>query len=755
MHPIATVVSDLLETGAFTYEGLAKELGVATASIARWSKGDSQPRPPLERRIREIAQLTYPSHELTVRKALDRALAQLREVLHRRGRLSSRNEALDEISKLLFAHVVLTADGTPGLTRLEGEASVGPAIVLKTRVDEAIRAHLPPSLSHEMSAVDFELKLRPQEEQLAGELVHCFEELSSAAPDLSVQRLSHLDLLNDVFGKFLAGSFADEKELGQYLTPTEVVRFMVQLAIAEMSNDELALLLDPTRCTEFGVILDPSCGVGSFLAEAIRVLQARVVTEHSHDGGVAWLERVVRDVVVGIDKSERMIRLALTNLAMFGAPAANLHLANALARTGADGSAMKMYEGRARLILSNPPFGAEFASVDIAQYRIATAWSHRVPTKVDSELLFIERYVDWLAPDGQCVVIVPDSVLTNRGLFENLRNGLGSRIAIRSVVSLPSVTFGAAGTSTKTSVLHFRKLGTTGRSERPTLVAVCQDVGYTVATRGSHRTKVGNGDGDLPKILEDVVERRQRRSITRWVPNLALAHRWDAAYHVSLPEGFQKRIAGALADGLPVSAVADLVNERVDPRRWGTGTFRYIEISDVDLETCMLRDKSVPCAEAPSRARKLVRAGDVLVSTVRPERKAVGVVRSDQDGCVCTTGFAVLRPHGIDSLTFAHLLKSDFVTAQLLRQMAGIAYPAIEEVCVIELMLPITLDALASFRRDAEETLRREQEASAARQAHASRVHAAVAAWLERAPATQASTPRQASQTRFHPRPGT
>ncbi len=60
--------------------------------------------------------------------------------------------------------------------------------------------------------------------------------------------------------------------------------------------------------------------------------------------------------------------------------------------------------------------------------------------------------------------------------------------------------------------------------------------------------------------------------------------------------------------------------------------------------TNMITAKSIPCDEAPSRARKLVAAGDVLISTVRPERKAIGVVPADLDGAVCSTGIAVLRP---------------------------------------------------------------------------------------------------------------
>lgn len=751
MQAIAAVVQGLLHAGTFTYDGLAHDLGVSAATVARWCKGESQPRPPLERRIREIAGLVYSPYERSVIKALDSTLARLRELLHSHGRYGSRNEALDEVSKLLFAHIALKGSGGAGISRSSLNGSGSPAMTLRRLVNETISAHMPKSLSHGVLLEDFQLHIKPSEDHLAAELIACFDALTAAAPDLSLRHVSHLDLINEVFGKFLAGSFVDEKELGQYLTPSEVARFMVQVAIAGMTEAETRLLLDPNSCSEFGTVLDPSCGVGSFLAETLRALQGRVVESHGHAHALRWLDQMVRHVIVGVDKSERMVRLALTNLAMFGVPAANLHLANALMRSGPDGELTKRYEGQAGLILSNPPFGAEFASADTGHYRIATTWSHKVPAKIDSELLFIERYIDWLRPDGQCVVIVPDSVLTNRGLFENLRRGLARRIAIQGVFSLPSVTFGAAGTSTKTSVLHFRKRKAEDNDKRRSFVAMCHNVGYTVATRGSQRYKVGNGDGDLPMLLDDFMTGRSRPSISRWVPDLEEAHRWDAVYHASLPEGFQERISDAAGSELLVKDVANLVGERADPRRWGNRVFRYIEISDVDLETCMLRDSTIPCAEAPSRARKLVRAGDVLVSTVRPERKAVGVVRADQDGCICTTGFAVLRGHSADPLTLAYLLKTDFVTAQLLRNMAGIAYPVIDEECLPHIVLPIQREMLPMLTRFADDAVRKEEESNVARKAHVAHLTTAVSTWLAQVTSKEGATPHRESQTIYHP----
>ena len=191
----------------------------------------------------------------------------------------------------------------------------------------------------------------------------------------------------------------------------------------------------------------------------------------------------LENVVVGIDKSERMVRLALTNVAMFGFPMAKLHLANSLARNGQDGKLTESVAGKVRLILTNPPFGACFQGNDLLKYKIATSWSRRFPGRLDSEVLFLERYLDWLAPGGHLVAIVPDSILTNQGVFEDLRRGIADSVDLCSIVSLPTVTFGVAGTNTKTSVLHLRKKDRANGKARRTAFAICQDIGFTVATR--------------------------------------------------------------------------------------------------------------------------------------------------------------------------------------------------------------------------------------------------------------------------------
>lgn len=763
MESIQAVVKAVLDAHAGDPQLLAIQLKASPVSVQRWLTGEAQPRPAYEAKLRGIhAELvaqpdalreTPPAYRVTphhpmITEAVDQTLRSIREILHKRGRLSSRSQALDELCKLLFAHVRGLRMNRGGISkRALTEATqngTSLAAALKDFVDGIMRESLPESLAHEVDLKDFELKLKPQEIELAQEIIECFETLQRQTSTFS---FVGFDVLNEVFGKFLNDSFIDEKELGQYLTPPEVVRFMVDLAIQNFSADDLEILTRAKHCADFGLILDPSCGVASFLVETVHGLQARLADRiGTPELQAVWLQNMLGRVVVGIDKSERMVRLALTNMAMFGFPSARLHLANSLAREGSDGRLTDALNGKARLILTNPPFGACFQGNDLLKYQIATTWSRRVPARLDSELLFMERYLEWLAPGGQLIAIVPDSILTNKAVFEDLRRALANKIDLLNVISLPSVTFGAAGTTTKTSILHLRKKDRRNTKPARTGFAICQDIGFTVSTKANQRIKVVQGKGELPAILAEIVAPPLKPQFVKWMEDATEFERWDAQHHASLSVEIEKRLAKRADYDLYVSDVAELIDNRADPRRWGTKEFNYIEISDIDSQTCTVYSNCIEVSAAPSRARKVVQTGDVLVSTVRPERGAVGVVGPHQDGSICTTGLAVLRPTKIDSITLAFLLKSEFVIAQLMRNNVGIAYPAIDESCLKDVLLPARKEALPKLETIAREIAEQTRQLNMVRNQFVSAIDAAGAAWRNEA-AMPASKPHPENQT--------
>jgi type I restriction enzyme S subunit len=107
-------------------------------------------------------------------------------------------------------------------------------------------------------------------------------------------------------------------------------------------------------------------------------------------------------------------------------------------------------------------------------------------------------------------------------------------------------------------------------------------------------------------------------------------------------------------------------------------SFRYISLSDVQPGRIAESLPSLPFAEAPSRARRKLRIGDILMATVRPNLQAFARVGAEHSDCIASTGFAVLshRPDFDPSFIF-HSLFSQRVTDQIEALVVGSNYPAI------------------------------------------------------------------------------
>ena len=103
----------------------------------------------------------------------------------------------------------------------------------------------------------------------------------------------------------------------------------------------------------------------------------------------------------------------------------------------------------------------------------------------------------------------------------------------------------------------------------------------------------------------------------------------------------------------------------------------YIEISDVNNTEGIKQFSQMFFGEAPSRARRIVRDGDVIVSTVRTYLKAISRIEKPVQNLIVSTGFAVLRPRTIDSKYLGYFTSSDFFISKTISNSYGVSYPAI------------------------------------------------------------------------------
>lgn len=113
----------------------------------------------------------------------------------------------------------------------------------------------------------------------------------------------------------------------------------------------------------------------------------------------------------------------------------------------------------------------------------------------------------------------------------------------------------------------------------------------------------------------------------------------------------------------------------------------YVEISDVDSVSGINNHTDYTFANAPSRARRITRKNDVIISTVRTYLKAIATVK--EDDLIVSTGFAVIRPTKVNQKYLAYSLLNDDFLGEVISKSVGVSYPAINATDLIEIKIPV------------------------------------------------------------------
>lgn len=212
---------------------------------------------------------------------------------------------------------------------------------------------------------------------------------------------------------------------GEFYTPRPVIRFLVQQ-------------LDP----QLGeVILDPACGTGGFLVEALDHLLPKVTT--------AQQRRVLQNNLRGIEKKPLPFLLGMMNLVLHRVGQPNIVRGNALARPITQISK----RDRVDVILTNPPFGGEEEKTIQSNFpadkqTAETAW------------LFLQLVIRQLKDGGRCGIVVPNGLLFGAGVGARIKRQLLTECNLHTVVRLPDGVF-EPYTPIQSNLLLFEKTGRT------------------------------------------------------------------------------------------------------------------------------------------------------------------------------------------------------------------------------------------------------------------------------------------------------
>lgn len=119
--------------------------------------------------------------------------------------------------------------------------------------------------------------------------------------------------------------------------------------------------------------------------------------------------------------------------------------------------------------------------------------------------------------------------------------------------------------------------------------------------------------------------------------------------------------------------------------------YAYIDLSSVDKDTKTLSSTSlINSSNAPSRAKQIVRCGDVIFATTRPTQMRSIIIPDYLDNQICSTGYCVLRPSDkINQFVLYYFLQTDEFKLYLSQKEGGSAYPAVSNNDITEYVIPL------------------------------------------------------------------
>ena len=472
----------------------------------------------------------------------------------------------------------------------------------------------------------------------------------------------HSERLGDAF-EYLLSVLGSQGDAGQFRTPRHIIDFMVEV---------LAPQKDET-------ILDPACGTAGFLISAYKHILRANTDAKGHSSLTPDEKGRLAKNFKGYDISPDMVRLSLVNLYLHGFTDPHIFEYDTL-------TSEERWNEFADVILANPPFMSPKGG--IKPHNRFSIQAKR------SEVLFVDYMAEHLTPTGRAGIIVPEGIIfQSQTAYKELRKMLVEN-ALVAVVSLPAGCFNPYS-GVKTSILILDK--SLAKASDTIAFFKVENDGFGLGAQRRAFEK-----NDLPQVQAELAAYLQALRSQQPTADLQLAYGLivpkekvvaNGDYNLS---GERYREGGAALSEYPHVTLKDVCSINPDTANpaelYPNSHFNYIDISCVENESgTFLGPNKTATDEAPSRARRSVQPGDVLMSTVRPNLKAFALLTEVPDRAIASTGFAVLRakPERLLPGFLINMLRNDKSVEQMIGMAGKGAYPSINQTDVESVQIPL------------------------------------------------------------------
>lgn len=483
------------------------------------------------------------------------------------------------------------------------------------------------------------------------------------------------DAIGEAFEVFIGPALRGEE--GQFFTPRNVVRMMLKL-------------LKPNYRE---VLIDPACGSGGFLVEAVRLLWDQLDNEATKLGWTPdHLGRKKREVASnalrGIDKDRFLVKVARAYMALLGNGREVIFCEDSLRRPSEWGtdSQSKIRLEHFHVVVTNPPHGSRVRARGLAvtsQYELARKWvrdrlvdswspgPHRASQAVP--VLFLERCKQFLRQSGRLGIVFPETYL-GMPAYRYVPAWLLRQMKVRAVIAMPEDLF-QPYTHNKTCIILADK-------EEPADSDIIIMANVRWCGHDSRGRQIPHDDVPaVTELVESMLADETRVPINKLFFTGATKASWAYALprialvdSILIPKYYDPRIeeeAKTLASRFNLVPLGDLIDSgivqvqpgvEVGKLAYGTGEVPFVRTSDLStweikvdpkqgISERIYRDHSRRASTRPGDIL-MVRDGTYLVGTVAM------VTKFDPD--------RMLIPGGILRLRIPETVHSDIMNPYLL-----------------------------------------------------------------------------------------
>lgn len=277
-----------------------------------------------------------------------------------------------------------------------------------------------------------------------------------------------LDTKGIAFEKFMEDFF--KGKMGQFFTPRNIVQFVIKMM--DIKTEDF--------------VLDPACGSGGFLLNALDTIRkdAEAEIDDPVEAHSTW-HNFAANNLYGIEINDQIARVCKMNMIIHDDGHTNV-----ISRSSLDdfNDIKTQHKGFKKdhfdIIITNPPFGATIKKNGKEDTYLDKFELGKKKSSQKTEILFIERCIDFLKPKtGRMGIVLPDGILTNSSL-QYVRDFIMERCEILAVISLPQFAFSHYGAGVKSSLVFLRRKGTDEVLEDyPIFMAMAEHIGYDATGR--------------------------------------------------------------------------------------------------------------------------------------------------------------------------------------------------------------------------------------------------------------------------------